>query len=126
MNLVERLKAHGCKYPIGDEAADELTRLQAENSSLSFALADVEALELGTAERCEKLQAENKRLEAEVNRINASPTIEACRQMISDKAVVEASDLHNKLAACQLENQKLRETILKLGHAYWACIGNVT
>lgn len=50
MDLVERLTHKETPWhlkDLHDEAADELTRLQAENSSLSFALADVEALERG-------------------------------------------------------------------------------
>lgn len=41
-----------------DETLAELERLQKENQRLIMALADTEALELGTSERCEKLREE--------------------------------------------------------------------
>lgn len=56
----------------------------------------------------EQLQAKVAELEEENARLNSSPTIEACRQMIRDKAVIEASTLHEQLAAAQEDNQKLR------------------
>ena len=51
----------------------------------------------------EQLQARVRELEEENARLNSSPTIEACRQMIRDKAVIEASTLHEQLAAAQEE-----------------------
>ena len=41
----------------------------------------------------EQLTARVRELEEENARLNSSPTIEACRQMIRDKAVIEASTL---------------------------------
>ena len=59
----------------------------------------------------DNLQARIAELEAENARLNSSPTIEACRQMIRDKAVIEASTLHEQLAAEQLNNKLLRQAL---------------
>lgn len=59
----------------------------------------------------EQLTARVRELEEENARLNSSPTIEACRQMIRDKAVIEASTLHEQLAAEQLNNKLLREAL---------------
>ena len=59
----------------------------------------------------DNLQARIAELEAENARLNSSPTIEACRQMIRDKAVIEASTLHEQLAAEQLNNKRLRDAL---------------
>ena len=44
------------------EAADRIEELERANQHLIMALADAEALEIGTAERCDALQADNARL----------------------------------------------------------------
>ncbi len=62
-------------------------------------------------EENEQLQAKVAELEEENARLNSSPTIEACRQMIRDKAVIEASTLHEQLAAEQLNNKRLRDAL---------------
>lgn len=59
----------------------------------------------------EQLRARIAELEEENARLNSSPTIEACRQMIRDKAVIEASTLHKQLAAEQLNSKRLRDAL---------------
>ena len=53
-DLIKRIAIYKSDPVLGgvlEEAADRIEQLQRENSELRFALADTEALELGTAER---------------------------------------------------------------------------
>lgn len=95
-----------------------IEQLQARVAELS-SIAD-DATKRAEAEMVLKndAQARIAELEAENARLNSSPTIEACRQMIRDKAVKEASDLHTELsaersahAAAALSNVQLREAL---------------
>ena len=54
---------------------------------------------------------------AEIERLKTSPTIEACRQMIENAAVKEASELHKQLAAEQAKNVGLLEALSRLQEA---------
>lgn len=83
-----------------------LDDIDAQN--ILFALADARRKLANMTERynvrkelADHLNQQLSEKNAEIERLNASPTIEACRQMIRDKAVIEASELHNQLAASQ-------------------------
>lgn len=64
--LIERLRGFKDTPRTADnlchEAADRIEELERANQHLIMALADAEALEIGTAERCDALQADNARL----------------------------------------------------------------
>ena len=96
--------------------------LPTDQDYIDEAYAEIETLRQQLAEK-----------DAEIERLNSSPTIEACRQMIRDKAVIEASMLHAQLVEYQerltkalglvgAESQteaecNLREMIAKAGEA---------
>lgn len=71
--LIERLRGFKDTPRTADnlchEAADRIEELERANQHLIMALADAEALEIGTAERCDTLQADNARLRDVMYRI---------------------------------------------------------
>ena len=57
--------------PLLDEAANRIDELEEENARLRFALADTEALELGTSERLAAIKAENESLKRDAEQWRA-------------------------------------------------------
>ena len=85
--LIERLRGFKDTPRTADnlchEAADRIEELERANQHLIMALADAEALEIGTAERCDALQADNARL----------------RDALEDSYMTNPCDTHSQQAA---------------------------
>ena len=97
----------------------------AEVQRLQMALADAEALELGTAEKCDQLRAELEAARTEIERLKTVP-MKYRRMAFNAHLQDENAKLSKQLAAEQAENMGLRELVehfalIDLGRSLLPC-----
>lgn len=82
--------------------------LEAENQRLRMALADTEALEIGTGERCEQLRQQLAAANAEIERLKSENETHWSNGADFTNHIIK---LEQQLAASQLREQQYREAL---------------